>query len=206
MLRHLYFSDTDRAHGYRASTGEGGDRHSLKPCWRRSRMRVAEISNHGVSAQVNFPGGGDCAGARLHVRQMCVKPLLMLRRRAWSAGSPDGGRPADDCFPEWFRTGTSWERVSRESWPMINASGFAAPASARHSRSVCDVQEGGISTQFTLIQCEERLIGDSQLQHRFTLLAGCFWLRTVRRNIVGMMITRCKPIKFARISTGLRCP
>lgn len=43
----------------------------------------------------------------------------------------------------------------------------------------------GIPAQFTLIQREERLIGDSQREHRFTLLAGCFWLRTVRRNIVG---------------------
>ncbi len=57
---------------------------------------------------------------------------------------------------------------------------FSAPLLQRLRRP-----GGGVAAQLALIKAEEWFIRDGQGEHRFSLLTGCFGLRTMRRDIIG---------------------
>lgn len=116
------------------------------------------------------------------VRQMRVKPLLMLR----VAHGQRVARTAADQQMTVFQNGfvlVPAGKVEQGIPPMINASGCMGPA--QRATPAAFAMSVKVSLRNSRSSSVKRLICDSQREHRFALLAGCFWLRTMRRNIVG---------------------
>jgi hypothetical protein len=65
----------------------------------------------------------------------------------------------------------------------MNASGWSGPCSCATLRAFAPTRTAS-DAELAFIEHEQRFIGNGQRQHLFTLGAGGFRLRAVRRNVV----------------------